>query len=594
MTSTLVRMFWDRVESNGPLDAQLAKRHGRWERATWSDVGTAVREAALGFLALGRERGDAVALLSGSRAEWVQADFAIQSAGCVTVPIYPTYTPEQIARLVADSGARAIVVETPAHLAAALEARSRLTAVQHIIVLEEAEDSPPAVWSWAGLRRLGREHGARLASALVERVTSLGADDVATIVYTSGTTGEPKGVIQTHGNHLATLRALAQIPDVEAGDVHLLFLPLAHSFARMEAFVGVHRRLVTAFAESLRALPDNLREVRPHVVFGVPRVFEKARERILLEVAAGGRARRALFEGAIGVGTAVSRRRQARRPLPRGLELRRRLAERAVFARVRAGFGGRLRFAVSGGAPLDDAVAEFFHAVGLPILEGYGLTESCPALTFNRLDAFKVGSVGQAIAGVELRIAPDGEILARGPNVATRGYWHQPGATAETFDVDGWLHTGDVGRLDDEGFLFITGRKKELIVTSGGMNIAPQHIEGLLERHGLVSQAVVYGDRRPYPTALITLDAAAVERFARAHGLLADRTTLARHPAILEEVARTVGAANSVLAPYARIKRYTVLPGELTETAGELTPTQKVKRAIVAERYRDQLEALYR
>ncbi|MBI2014269.1 MAG: long-chain fatty acid--CoA ligase [Candidatus Rokubacteria bacterium] len=592
---TLARMFWSRVEAGGERPAELVKSGAGWQPLTWRDVGDAVREAALGLLALGRRRGDAVALLSRSRGEWVHADFAILSAGCRTVPIYPSYTPAQVAGIVNDAEARTLIVEDPAQLAKALEVKSRMPGLAEIVVIQDDERHAPPVLTWADLRRLGREGGDTLRRALADRVASIEAGDVATIVYTSGTTGEPKGVVQTHANHMASLAAVARIPGVEPGDVHLLFLPLAHSFARLEAFMGVHRRLVTAFAESLDRVGENLREVRPHFIFAVPRVFEKVHAKILGDVEAGSRLRRRIFAWALSVGMRVSRLEQARRPVPAALALRRRLAHRLVFGRLHAALGGRLRFAVSGGAPLPREIAEFFHAAGILIVEGYGLTETCPALTFNRIDRFKFGSVGQPLPGVEVRVAADGEILARGPNVAMQGYWRQPAATAEAFDADGWFHTGDIGRIDEDGFVYITDRKKDLIVTSGGINIAPQLVENLLRTDPLVSQAMVYGDGRPYPTALISLDAGALARWAREHGILVtDPAALARQPRVLERVQSVVDAKNAELPSYARIKRFAVLPAELSEEAGELTPTQKVKRRIVAEKYRAALEALYR
>jgi long-chain acyl-CoA synthetase len=592
---TLARMFWRRVEGSADRPAEMVKADGHWRTLAWREVGDTVRELALGLLALGLRRGEAVALLSKSRADWVHADFAILSAGCVTVPIYPSYTPEQIAWIVNDAEVRTLIVEDAVQLAKALEVRDRMPGLAEIVVIEDGEPHAPPVLSWATLRRRGREHAGALASALADRLASVGGADVASIVYTSGTTGEPKGVVQTHANHMASLDAVARIPGVEPGDVHLLFLPLAHAFARLEAFLGVHRGLVTAFAESLDRVADDLREVRPHFIFAVPRLFEKVHARLLSDVAAGSAARRRVFGWAMAVGARASRLAQAGRPLPPALALTRALAHRLVFSKLHRALGGRLRFAVSGGAPLAAELAEFFHAAGLLIVEGYGLTETCPALTFNRIDRFKFGSVGQPLPGVELRLAADGEILARGPNVATRGYWKQPRATAEAFDAEGWLHTGDIGRLDAEGFLYITDRKKDLIVTAGGINIAPQLVENLLRADPLVSQAMVYGDRRPYPVALVTLSPGEVVRLARAAGLLVeDPARLATQPVVVEHIARVVEAANVRLPSYARVKKFAVLPEELTEEAGELTPTQKVKRRIVADKYREILEGLYR
>jgi long-chain acyl-CoA synthetase len=371
----------------------------------------------------------------------------------------------------------------------------------------------------------------------------------------------------------------------------LLFLPLAHAFARMESFLGVFHGLTTAFAENLDRVGENLRETRPHFIMSVPRVYEKVYGRILGGVAAGSRAKQAIFHWALGVGRQVSRREQAGHSIPAWLGLKHRIAHRKLHAAL----GGRLRFAVSGGAPLSREIAEFFHAAGILILEGYGLTETCPVLTFNRIDRFKFGSVGQAMPGVELRVAADGEIVARGPNIATRGYFRQPDATAEVFEPTGWFRTGDIGEIDADGFVFITDRKKDLIVTAGGMNIAPQNIENALKSDPLISQAMVYGDRRPYPVALITLGQEELSKFASQAGLLiTDVAVLVGHPKIVERVERTVEARNRELPGYARIKRFAVLPADFTQENGQLTPTLKVKRRVVAEQYHDVIESLYR
>lgn len=591
---TLARMFWSRVERGGDAPAQHFKRGDRWETLAWRQLGEVVREVALGLLALGRQRGEAVALLSASRPEWVQADFAILSAGAVTVPVYPTYPPEQLAYIVSDSGARTLIVEDLAQLTKALEVRGKMEGLEQIVVIQGYEGHERAVLTWEALRRLGREQAERLKSRLAERVAVTRPEDVATIVYTSGTTGPPKGVVQTHANHVAALQSVGQAIQIGPGDVHLLFLPLAHSFARLEGFMGVYRGMTTAFAENLDKVGENLRETRPHLICGVPRVFEKVYARILAGVEAGSPLKKRIFRWALGVGRRVSRLQQAGRPIPAGLRLQHRLAERLVFAKLHQALGGRLRFAVSGGAPLSREIAEFFHAAGILILEGYGLTETCPVLTFNREDRYKFGSVGQAIPGVELRIAADGEILARGPNIATRGYFKKPEATAEVFDREGWFHTGDIGRIDDDGFLYITDRKKDLIVTAGGMNIAPQNIENLLKADPFLSQVMVYGDRRPYPVALITLSPEELARFAQEQGILAtDPAALVKHPRVVERVERIVEERNAELPSYARIKKFALVPGDFSQQGGELTPTLKVKRKVVTDKHRQLLDSLY-
>jgi long-chain acyl-CoA synthetase len=594
---TLATMFWSRVEKSGDRPAQQHKQEGAWRTATWREVGERVREVALGLIALGRQKGDAVALLSASRPEWVQSDLAILSAGCVTIPIYPSYPPELIAYVVNDAGARTLIVEDPGQLAKALEARPKMPALEHIVVIAgyDAPQPPETVLTWDTLRRLGREKAEAYRSTLAERVAGTRAEDVATIVYTSGTTGPPKGVVQTHGNHLATIAASKAATPVEEGWVDLLFLPLAHSFGRLESFLGIAHGLTTAFAENLDKVGENLRETRPHFIFSVPRVFEKVYARILAGVEAGSPVKKRIFHWAIGVGRQVSRLQQTGRSIPGGLALRHRLAHTLVFAKLHAALGGRLQWAVSGGAPLSRDIAEFFHAAGILILEGYGLTETCPAATFNRPRHYKFGSVGQVLPGVEIKIAEDGEIVVRGANVATRGYWKQPEATAEVFEPSGWFHTGDIGRFDEEGFLFITDRKKDLIVTAGGMNIAPQNIENMLKADPFISQVMVYGDRRPYPVALITLNPDELGKFTRDLGLLVtDAGTVVKHPRVVERVARTVEEKNSHLQSYAKVKKFTVLASDFTQEGGELTPTLKVKRKVVAEKYRVELEELYR
>jgi len=594
---TLARMFWSRVERGGDRPAQQFKRDGAWVTLTSRELGEIVRELALGLIALGRQKGDRVALLSASRAEWVQADFAIFSAGCVTVPVYPSYPRDLVAYVVNDSEAKILIVEDAAQLAKALEARDRMPNLEHIVVIGGYEAAEPLkmVMTWQALRRLGREHEDAHKSTLAERVASTQPEDIATIVYTSGTTGPPKGVVQTHGNHIASMRASAEMTPVEPGWVHLLFLPLAHSFARLESFLGIYNGLLTAFAENLDKVGDNLKETRPHFICSVPRVFEKVYAKILAGVEAGPPAKRKIFYWAIGVGREVSRHQQRGQPLPPGLKIKRALAHKLVFSKLHAALGGRLQWAVSGGAPLSRDIAEFFHAAGILLLEGYGLTETCPVLTFNSPNRYKFGSVGRALPGVDVRIAADGEILARGPNIATRGYYKQAQATADVFEPTGWFHTGDIGRIDDDGFLFITDRKKDMIVTAGGMNIAPQNIENLLKGDPFVSQAMVYGDRRPYPVALITINPEELAKFAREEGILTtDPDVVSKHPKVMERVARIVEEKNSHLQSYAKIKKFSVLPGDFTQEGGELTPTLKVKRKVVSEKYQHAIEELYR
>jgi len=592
---TLASMCRNRVERDGDRAAQRYKANGTWHTLSWRQVGEVVRELATGLLVLGRRKEDAIGILSASRAEWVQADFAIFSAGCRTIPIYPTYPPDLIQYIVNDAGVKTLFVEDPTQLAKVLEVQGKMDGLEQIVVIQGYEGEPSAqIMTWDGLRRLGRDNLERLKSDLAGRVADVKPQDIATIVYTSGTTGPPKGVVQTHGNHVATLESAAKMSGIEGGDTHLLFLPLAHSFGRLESFIGVHRGLTTAFAENIDKLRDNLPEVKPHFICSVPRVFEKVYAGVLAKAEAGSPVKRKIFHWAVGVGREVSKLQQARKPVPTGLAFKHRLAHKLVFSKLHAALGGRLRFAVSGGAPLSKEIAEFFHAAGILILEGYGLTETCPSLTFNRLDNFKFGSVGQAQPGIEIKIAPDGEILGRGPNIA-KGYFKKPEATAEVFLPDGWFATGDIGRLDGDGFLYITDRKKDLIVTAGGMNIAPQNIENLLKGDPFISQAMVHGDKRPYPVALLTLNPEELAKFAKDQGILdTDPASLAKHPKVVERVSRIVEERNGELQSYAKIKKFTILPSDFTVENGLLTPTLKVKRKIITDKHRELLDSLYR
>ena len=592
---SLARMFWNRVEKSAGSPAQKFKQERAWKTLSWREVGNTVRELAAGLVTLGRRPGDAVGILSTSRAEWVQADFAIFSTGGVTIPIYPTYPPDLIEYIVNDAGVKTLIVEDPTQLAKVLEVDKSMPGLEHIVIMQgyEGREPSPRTFTWEALQRLGREKADSLKAELAKRVDGIKREDLATIVYTSGTTGPPKGVVQTHGNHLSALESAAQTTTIKEGEVHLLFLPLAHSFARLESFIGVHRGLCTAFAESIDKLRENLPETQPHFICSVPRVFEKVYAGAMARAEGGSPVKRKIFNWAVGVGKDVSRLKQANRPVPGALAFQYKLAEKLVFSKMQAALGGRLRFAVSGGAPLAREIAEFFHAAGVLILEGYGLTETCPVLTNNREDAYKFGSVGKAMPGVDVKIAADGEILGRGGNIA-KGYFKKPEATREVFLDDGWFATGDIGRFDDDGFLFITDRKKDLIVTAGGMNIAPQNIENLLKGDPFISQVMVHGDRRPYPVALITLNPEELAKFAREQGIMAgDPSVLAKHPKVVERVQRTVDQKNSELQSYAKIKKFVILPEDFTVENGALTPTLKVKRKVITERHRPVLDALY-
>jgi long-chain acyl-CoA synthetase len=419
-------------------------------------------------------------------------------------------------------------------------------------------------------------------------------EDLAVLIYTSGTTGPPKGAMLTHRNVMAQLTMLAVMGEVDHRDVMMFFLPLAHVGERIPGHYNrIYRGVPAAFVEDFNRILDDMREIRPTVFGSVPRIFEKAYARVRSEVDRASPMARRVFQWAEGVGRAASRLEQAKQPLPRSLRLQRAIADRLVFRKIREIFGGRVRFFLSSSAPISLEIIEFFHAAGMVILEAWGQTEVSCFATMNREEDFRLGSVGKALPGAEVRIAEDGEILVRGP-IVFQGYLHQPELTAETITKDGWIHTGDLGRLDGEGFLWITGRKKEIIITAGGKNITPANIENLLKDHPLIDQALVHGDRRKYLTALLGLDPENLQAWATENGIVhSSYGEMLENPALLAEVKQMVDGVNQHFARYETIKRFALLPRLLDMEKGELTPTMKLRRRVVEERFKDLLDSLY-
>jgi len=598
----LAEMFFERAAARPESPRYRVKRGDVWQEVTWGEMATAVRETAAGLLELGIAPGQKVAILAATRPEWVEADLAIYSCGGVSVPIYQSNLPQECGYILANSESRVCFVEDSRQLQKIrtvqrdgfeLDGQRFPVEVSRIVLMEGESDGADAV-TLGELRASGRAAIGRNEATIRERIAALRRDELATIVYTSGTTGPPKGVMQTHGNHLATLEAVAEVGLAHEGDVELLFLPLAHSFARMLEYYGLWMGTVTAFATSIDALAQEIVEVRPQVIASVPRVYEKIYGRIMSTRAGGSAIKRWLFDWALEAGRARSLYQQQRQPVPLLVALQAAVADQLVLSRVHEVLGGRLRVMISGGAPLALEIMEFFHAAGLLILEGYGLTETAPILTVNRPDNYKFGTVGPAIDGVTLEItAGDGEILAKGPNIS-RGYYKRPDATAEAWDSEGWFHTGDVGEIDADGFVRITDRKKDLIKTSGGKYVAPQNIENLLKTQPHISQAVVIGDNRKYCVALLTLDLDEVERFAKEHQIEhRDPTELYRHPRIVELVDAEVQAVNKHLASYESIKYFRILDRDFSQETGELTASMKVKRKVVTERFRALIEEMY-
>lgn len=569
----LPNLFLDRVHKSGDRVASYSKVDGRWVGTTWAQAKQATEETALGLLELGADRGTPVAIVSNTRREWGQADMAIIMFGGITIGIYPTLTGPQSRQLLELSGARIVFVEDRAQRVKIEEACEDLEPpVQFVTMAPRAEGRRTITLD--ELRRRGAKRQKEKPEELLRRIEGLKSDDVVSYIYTSGTTGEPKGAMLTHKNFHYTAHATNALIDY-GGERTLGFLPLAHSLQRYASYLALITSIDAYYAESFDKVRENLEEVRPTVFALVPRVLEKIHARALAAGSGGTGMSRRIFSESLGVMRDVGRvRRDGGFP---GLRQRlyARAADRFVGARIRERMGGRVKFIGSGGAPLARETHEFFEDIGVPILEGYGLTETCAPACLNTLRTRRIGTVGRPLPGTEVRIAEDGEILIRGPGVFG-GYFGNELATKEAFDDEGWFKSGDIGQMSRDGFLTITDRKKDIIVTAGGKNVAPQPIENELKRHPLVGQVVVIGDRRPYLTALVTIDpemrdAADTQEALERHFAEVNQ----RHPS------------------FEQVKRFEVLDDELTIESGALTPTMKIKRRVVTDRYADRIDRLY-
>lgn len=593
-----VEMFEARVARSTRQPALRHKQRGAWRTLTWADWDERSRGMAAGLVGLGVGRGDRVAILSRTRLEWVLADVAISMAGAVSVPIYPSLTPEHVTHILRDSGAVVAIVEDADTLLRLPELQA--LPLRHVVAIEPTAGPPDVsgehrVTELSDLEQRGQ---AALASdpargaELRARIDALGPSDEHTYVYTSGTTGEPKGAVLTHGNLVYESWAMGTAVVVDHTDEQLLVLPLAHIFARHLVWGAIEAGAVSAFAESEDRVSANLQEIAPTFVGAVPRMYERAYARVRAEGSRHGAVGQMAFEAAMQIGRKVSMLRQRGQPIPTSLGMRHAVADRVALRRVRSFFGGRLRFLICGGAALSRDIAEFFHAAGVLILEGYGLSETCGATHVNRPERFRFGTVGPALPGCDVKIAPDGEVLVRGPNVMLR-YHQLPEDTAAAFDAEGYFHTGDLGELDD-GFLRITGRKKHLFKTSVGKYVAPLRVERRLDHGAPIAQSVVVGDGRPFVAALIVLDEEQLLPLSDREGFgCRSYADLSVHPRVRQIVQQHVDATNEDLSRHERVLRFAILPRPLTQAAGELTPTRKVRRAIVEERYAALVERMY-
>jgi long-chain acyl-CoA synthetase len=548
-------------------------------------MGEAVDEIALGLVDLGVEVGDRVCVLAETRLEWTLASLGISAAGAVVVPVYPTNSPAECKWVAGNSGARVIVCENEGQLQKIEQVRDELPELEHVIGIDKGGGE----LTLDELRARGRGRDRGELSPRQEKVTP---QDSYTIVYTSGTTGAPKGVVLTHANAMAVCQMVEELEFVEPGDVSYLYLPLAHVFALITMLATVDEgTTLIYFGGNTKEILAEIIETKPTYVPSVPRIFEKLYGAAMKMVASGSEEEQERFRKAVKLGVEVRTRRQRGEEVPAELAEQFDQADEQIFQRVRGLFGGQVRQAVSGAAPIAPEILEFFYAAGVPVLEGWGMTETTGVGTVGTLDHFKFGTVGRALPGVEIKIADDGEILCKGPHIF-REYWRNPEATEETM-TDGWLRTGDLGELDDEGYLKITGRKKDIIITAGGKNLTPANIENDLKQSPFISQAVMYGDRKPFPVAMITLDPEEIVPWAQEQGLPEDIESLADHEKVHEMIQAELDRANSNYARVEQIKKFTILDHDLSVETGELTPSLKVKRNVIYDRYGDLFESLY-
>lgn len=593
---TLNKLFFDAIEKFRKPDALQVKQGGAYKPISSQELLDRVRQVALGLQAMGINRGDRVAILSENRPEWAIVDYASLTAGLTDVPIYPTLPAEQIPYILNDSGAVAVFVSTPEQAAKIAQVRGQCRSLKYVIGFGDAT-RPGEDLTLDQVRAKADDKSSDnpyRATQYKEQALAVKPDDIATIIYTSGTTGEPKGVMLTHDNIYSNVLAGAtQIP-FGGKDTCLSFLPLSHIFERMAGhYLMLHTGTSIAYAESIDTVPVNMQEIKPTLVLSVPRLYEKMYARVLENALSGGTIKKNIFFWARGVAEKWADEKFAGRE-PAGLLARKyAIAQKLVFSKLKARTGGQLRYFVSGGAPLAPEINKFFYAAGLVILEGYGLTETSPVITVNTPENFRIGSVGKAVPGVEVRISGEGEILTKGPHVM-KGYYNKPEATRETIDAEGWLHTGDVGVLED-GFLRITDRIKDLIVTAGGKKVAPQPLENKVKTNKYVSQAVMIGDKRKFTALLVVPNWDSLEKWAGLHNIIwTDRKQLLAMPTIHAKMEKEVLGELQGLASFEMPKRVELLEHDFSIERGELTPTLKVKRRVIDKTYKDTIDRMYR
>lgn len=587
---TLPDAYWQRVQASSEHRAFLVKRNGQYQPVTWAQVHQQVVACYRSLKSLGIGKGDKVVIYSQTRPEWSIADFAILNGGAVTVPIYHSSTPEDIAFILENSETKAVFVEEIALASKLEDAFKTLGRRLPVIAFGDVGDVGARLGAVPFSHFIGQggdEQDLKRAGKLVK------PEDTASIVYTSGTTGTPKGTVLTHHNFVSGVRAVADELEFESDDCTVTFLPFAHILGRFESMASIFCGITLGFAESLTTVSANMQEIRPTLMVSVPRIFEKVYAKIINDVAAQPAVKQKIFNWAVKVGREVARHRSEQTPIPLTTSLKFRVADQLVFSKIRAKLGGRLKLSACGGAPISPDLCEFFHACGIKVLEGYGLTETLGPIMVNRPDAFRFGTVGLPLGDARVKIAADGEILLKG-SVVFKEYYRNPAATKECFTPDGWFMSGDIGELDARGFLRITDRKKELIVTAGGKNVAPQKIENLFKLSKYISNALAFGDRQKYLVALVCLNEDSVRGWAKEKGISATSLAdLAKNADVEKLIAGEVNHVNEKLASYESIKKFRILPIDFSVEAGEITPSLKLKRKVITKKYEKTIMEMY-
>ncbi len=588
-------MFFQKRDDFPEKTAYQYKKDGQWISLTFKEAVDMAEKLAAGFTSLGMKKGDRISHISHNRYEWAITDYATQAIGAILVPIYPSVLSDQVEYIINDSESVIVIAEDIFQKNKVDEIKNNLNDTKYFVVIDPGDDALTEPWKpFKDILKLGEEFLSENQDYIKNIIENVKSDDWATIIYTSGTTGEPKGAILTHRNFISNVENSTEKLKVTKDDTMLSFLPLSHVLERMAGhYISCYYGATVAYAESIDKVAENMGEVKPTLMVSVPRLYEKIYARVLEGVEAGSPIKQKIFFWALKVGGDYIDKIMNHKPIPGGLQFKKNLADKLVFSKLAERVGGRIRFFISGGAPLSKEIAEFFGAAGLIILEGYGLTETSPVISINLLDKFKFGTVGPVIPNVEVKIAEDGEILTRGDHVMV-GYYKKEADTKEAIDEEGWFHTGDIGILDDDGFLKITDRKKNIIVTSGGKNIAPARIENALTNSPLIEQVMVVGDKRKFCTAVIVTAQEYLENWAKDNNIKYDSyEELVSKEEVKQLVSAEVDKMTKHLASYETIKKFVLAKAPFTIETGELTPSLKVKRRVILEKYADEIEEMY-